>query len=276
MIVDALRAELLKLTKNRWALFWCWGFVPVLILVTGVLIETFSRSMPAAAMLAFAAPITSALDGLGGYGNVFLRLFPVAGGALLFAGEYRWETWRAILPRNERTAIMLAKLGAFAIAGAASTGLCGIAGLLVGFCDATMSGAVHWPPVSAGEVVLSLFVGFGASFLQLMATAGAVILIAVLSRSMLAAILGSFFILIAAELLAAFMRLTLPRAPDSAALFPNLAGDAIRQLADALRGDPDAIGLHLALPGVAALLMWLLVLSAAAILVFRRQDLPRE
>src|SRR5262249_37382025 len=159
-------------------------------------------------------------------------------------GEYRWETWRAILPRNERTTVMLAKLSAFALAGAASTLLCGLAGFLSGLYEAMLYGNVHWPPVSAGEVALALVVGFAASFLQLMTAAGVALLIAVLSRSMIAAIIGTFTVFLAAELLSVFLRLRLPSARDVMALLPNMAGDALRQMASALGGDPDATGLQ--------------------------------
>jgi ABC-2 type transport system permease protein len=276
MMTEAFRAEWLKLIRNRWATFWAWGFVPLLTLIVGVLMETFSRATPGSGMLGAAAPVSSALDGLGSYGNVFLRLFPIAGAATLFAGEYRWETWRSILPRNERVSIMLAKLCVFAAAGAISILLCGAAGFLTGIYEAALFGNINWPTVGAGEVILSLVVGFAASFLQLLATAGVVILIAVLSRSMIASIIGAFSVFLAAELLTAFLRLRMASASEIMALLPNVAGDALRQMASAIRGDPDALGIHLALPGAGALILWCAVLSAAAIALFRRQDLSRE
>jgi ABC-2 type transport system permease protein len=257
-------------------MFWAWGFVPVLTLFLGILLETFSRATPGGAMLGYAAPVSSTLDGLGSYGNIFFRLFPIAGAATLFAGEYRWETWRSILPRNERSAIMLAKLCVFAVAGAISILLCGVAGLLTGIYEAALFGNLYWPSVGAGEVILSLVVAFAASFLQLMATAGVVILIAVLSRSMIAPIIGGFSVFLAADLLYAFLRLRLSSASEIMALLPNVAGDAMRQMASAIRGDPDALGLHLALPGAATLILWCIVLSGAAIYLFQRQDLSRE
>jgi ABC-2 type transport system permease protein len=276
MMTEALAAEWLKFTKNRWAMFWAWGFVPVLTLVLGVLVETFSRATPGGGMLGAAAPVNSTLDGLGSYGNIFLRLFPIAGAASLFAGEYRWETWRAILPRNERASIMLAKLCTFVFAGAISILLCGLAGFLTGLYEGALFHNLIWPRVGAVEIVLALAIGFAASLLQLMATAGVVILIAVLSRSMIASIIGSFSVFLAAELFTAFLRLRMGSASEIMSFLPNVAGDAMRQMASAIRGDPDALGIHLALPGAAALLFWCVVLSAAAIALFRHQDLSRE
>ena len=171
---------------------------------------------------------------------------------------------------------MLAKLCVFAVAGAISILLCGVAGFLAGLYEAALFGNVNWPSVGAGEVSLSVIVSFAASFLQLMATAGVVILIAVVSRSMIASIIGGFSVFLAAELLSVYLRVRLASASEIMALLPNVAGDALRQMAGAIRGDPDAIGVHLALPGAAALVLWCVVLSAAAIYLFRSQDLSRE
>ncbi len=43
-------------------------------------------------------------------GNVFGRLFPLAYMAVVFAGEYEWGTWKNIIPRNRRPALIFAKL----------------------------------------------------------------------------------------------------------------------------------------------------------------------
>ncbi len=276
MIAQALASEWLKLSKNRWTMFWAWGFIPALALLTGILIETFSRTTPGGAILGAAAPVSATLDGLGAYGNVVVRLFPIAGAATLFAGEYRWETWRAILTRNGRTAIMLAKLCVFAVAAAISILLCGAAGLLTGLYEGALFGNFIWPSVGASAVILALRVGFAASFLQLMATVGVVMLIAMLSRSMIAAIIGGVGVFLVCDLLSVYMRVRLPSASEIMALLPNIAGEALRQLASGIAGDPDALGLHLALPGAAALTLCCVVLSAAAIYLFRRQDLSRE
>jgi len=276
MILQALRSEILKLTGNRWSLFWAFGFIPLFTLVMGVLFETFVRSSASTGPLAnFSLPMNAALDGLGAFNNAFLQIFPISGAAILFAGEYRWETWRAILPRNERSAILLAKLITFALAVGAGIILSGLLGWLVSVYDMViLRAAPHWPRADAGEVVLALLIAFGGSFLQMMASASLVMLAAIVSRAMMASIIAPFMILIAAALLAS--RVRLPTADLSASIFPNLAGTGIDQMARAIAGDPDAVGVHLALPGAAALVIWCIVLSAAAVALFRHQDLSRE
>jgi ABC-2 type transport system permease protein len=276
MILDALRSEILKLTKNRWSMFWAFGFVPLFTLAMGILVETFLRSSASAGPLAnVTAPLNSALDGLSAFNNVFLQIFPIAGAAILFAGEYRWETWRAILPRNERSAVLLAKLIAFALAVAAGILLSGFFGWLVAVYDLIVLGATpHWPRAGAGDVILALFIAFGGSFLQVMASAALVMFTAIVSRAMIASIIAPFMILIALALAAS--RVRLPGADLSAAGFPSIAGTSIDQMARATLGDPDAIGVHLAVPGAGALLLWCIVLAVGALLLFSRQDLSRE
>jgi ABC-2 type transport system permease protein len=276
MILQALRAELLKLSLNRWSLFWAFGFVPIFKLLSGIGLNLFVRtSFRGVAIPNIAAPLASTLDGLSAYGNLFLELFAISGAAILFAGEYRWETWRAILPRNSRTAILIAKLVVFAICAVVSILLCGLAGVLVGLIDMGMKDAiVIWPKAGAGGILTALALGFAATLLQLMAAAGLVMLVAVFSRAMIASIIAPFIILVAAEIAA-----TLLRIPDTdliGAGLPSTAGRAIRELARANLGNPDAYGLNLALPGAAALALWSIALSVAAMVMFRRQDLSKE
>jgi ABC-2 type transport system permease protein len=289
MILQALRSELLKMAKNRWSTFWAYAFAPLLTLVMGIVFQMFVRVPQGAEMFNVATPISSVRDGLGSYGNLFLQIFPIAGAAILFAGEYRWETWRAILTRNGRMSIMLAKMIAFMLAAALSILACGLAGLLIGLYDVTQSASVVWPNTNSGNVALSLALALAAAFLQLMATAGLVMLIAVFSRAIIAAIVGPFIVLTVAEI--ASIRFRLPDLADWGALFPNLAASALQQVShDMLGAAPNTIeemarvsfgtaaanAHEIAGLGAAALVLWALLLSAAALFRFQRQDMSKE
>ena len=61
-----------------------------------------------------------------------------------------------------------------------------------------------------------------------------------------------------------------------AAAFPNLAANALHQASKDMPGDPDAYAVQLAVPGAIALALWCVAFSAAAMLLFRRQDLSKE
>jgi ABC-2 type transport system permease protein len=269
MIGQALDAEIFKLLRNRWTLFWAFGFMPVFTLVAGVIEETSVRAY-VGDMLPYANPIRYAYEGLGTMQPSIFQLFAIVGAAILFAGEYRWETWRAILPRNDRAAVMVAKLLVFALAAAISILACSLARFAVGLYDAMLTGEADWP----SSPWLALLTGFAAAFLQMMVTGAITMFIAIVSRSMMAAIVGTVMILVAFDI--SSLRFRLETGEFWLSALPNLAGRAIRELGLALLGEPDAIGLHLAAPGAIALILWTAVLATTAVALFRVQDLSRE
>lgn len=269
MIGQAFNAEIFKLSRNRWTLFWAFGFMPVFGLVSGLIEETAVRAY-VGDVLPYANPIRSAFDGLGTMQSSIFQIFAIVGAAILFAGEYRWETWRAILPRNDRTAIMFAKLALFALAAAACILACGLGRWIVGLYDAMLTGEAQSP----ANPVSGLLVGFAAAFLQIMVTGALVMLVSVVSRSLMAAIVGPLVMLVAVDLSA--IRFRLETGELWLAALPNFAGRAMRELGLAQMGEPDAIGLHLAAPGAIAMMAWTALLTIAAIVVFQRQDLSRE
>ena len=107
-----------------------------------------------------------------------------------------------------------------------------------------------------------------------MVTGALVMLVAVVSRSLMAAIVGPLVILVAVDLSA--IRFRLETGELWLAALPNFAGRAMREFGLAVMGEPDAIGLHLAAPGAIAMALWAALLAIAAIVVFQRQDLSRE
>jgi ABC-2 type transport system permease protein len=280
MIFDALRAELLKLTRNRWSTFWAFGFIPLFNLVMGLMFESFVRP-PAPPPGAFggpsilpnvSAPFMGAVDGLAAFNNPFLQIFPIAGAAILFAGEYRWETWRSILTRNERSSILIAKMLAFALLVSAGILLSGIGGFLVSFYDIAINKAEPiWPESGAAA---GLLIAFGANVLQALMTASLVMFAAIASRAMIASIIAPFILLVGIAIAAS--RIRVPTAGFETAALPSIASLGLDQYARGILGDPDVVGVHLAAPGAIFLALWFVVLVAAALLVFQTQDLSKE
>lgn len=196
MIAQAFRAEVFKLLRNRWTFFWAFGFMPLFALLTGIAEETLARAY-AGDPLPYANPVRYAYDGLSTMQASVFQLFAIVGAAILFAGEYRWETWRAILPRNDRTAVLIAKLAVFALALAACLMACSLARFAVGLYDAMLTGKADWP----SNPLPAMLTGFGAAFLQLMVTGALAMFVAVVSRSLMAAIVAPLVILVALDLL---------------------------------------------------------------------------
>lgn len=272
MILAALRAELFKLSRNHWSLFWAFGLMPAFTLAAGLLEQAYSH-VYAGDLIPYAAPLEESLLGLGTMSTSIAQLGVIVGAAVLFAGEYRWETWRAILARNERIPVMLAKMIAFALAAGISILLCGLARFIVGLVDAALTGSALLPEVALADVLLAHVLAFLATFLQIMATGACVMLLAVITRTMTAAIVAPLILLVAGEI----MSIRYYAGFDLfGVVFPNIAGAGIRQLGQAIMGDHDMLLPHLALPGAALLGIWFTLFLVAALLAFSRQDLSRE
>lgn len=275
MIADALSAELLKLSRNRWTAFWAFAFPPIAGLVFGVLTALMAGSAGEGLPPLPAAPLTDVLNGLGLSGNVVANLFLIAGAASLFAGEYRWETWRAILPRTERSAILIGKMATFAIAISLSIAASGFAGVLVGFFETAISGlAPNWPSIGLGATLLTLGAAFAISLAQALWIAALVAALAVTTRSLMAATIGTFVVLIAFGVLAT----TISQDDLGLAIvtMPNVASGLLRaSTSAALNGAPLTGGEYVAASAI-VLPLSAAFLFAFALLVFRRQDLARE
>ena len=105
MIADALHAELYKLSRNRWSKFWAFGFMPAFALASG-LIEQAYYHFSMGDIIPYAAPLWDSFSGFGTLSASIFQLCGIAGAAIIFGGEYRWETWRASLTPNDRMPLM--------------------------------------------------------------------------------------------------------------------------------------------------------------------------
>ena len=120
MLVDAIRAESYRLSKNRTALFWSLLFVPVVGLLISTATFIFAKANEA--KLAGKLPpelglnasplnlgeglVSSAAE----FANPAVLMFVLIGAATIFAGDYRWETWRLTTARNSRPNLLLGKV----------------------------------------------------------------------------------------------------------------------------------------------------------------------
>lgn len=269
MIRQAINAEIFKLLRNRWTFFWAFVAMPAFALLAGLSEETLVRVF-LGDPLPYANPIDNLFSGLLSMQSSIFQIFAIVGAATLFAGEYRWETWRAILPRTDRVAIMLAKLAVFALAIALCILASGLARFLVGLYDAALTGDADWPSTPW----LGLLTGFVAAFLQIMVTAAFVMLAAVVTRSMMAAIVAPLVVVISLDITT--IRIRLPDAELWVAALPNFASSSLSQQGLNLMGKADTIGTHLAGAGALAMIAWIVVLACTAIVLFQVQDLSRE
>ena len=290
MLVDAIRAEGFRLSRNRTALFWSLAFVPILSVAIGALTSFVLKGsetkilgdekMPEELKAALAGGTLDMADALvsaaGNLANPLVLLFVLIGAATLYAGDYRWETWRLITARNSRINLLLAKLAVVAVLALTAMGFMLVASLIENLIKA----AVFERSLTfalTGEMA-GQFLGFAAlSGLRILQFAMMGMLAAVVTRSLLAALfvplvfgIAQFF---SPQMLGPMG--VLPDAWLSVLVNPGAATDAIQA---AIAGGVRAAALPdgLLLKAWVSLTLWTLVPLAGALAWFRRQDLSKE
>ena len=290
MLVDAIRAEGFRLSKNRTALFWSLAFVPILSVAIGALTSFVLKGsetrilgdekMPEELKAALGGGTLDMADALvtaaGNLANPLVLLFVLIGAATLYAGDYRWETWRLITARNSRINLLLAKLAVVAVLALTAMGFMLVASLIENLIKA----AVFERSLTfalTGEIA-GQFLGFAAlSGLRILQFAMMGMLAAVVTRSLLAALFVPLVFGIA-QFFSPQMLGPMGVMPDawlSVLVNPGAATDAIQA---AIAGGVRAAALPdgLLLKAWVSLTLWTLVPLAGALAWFRRQDLSKE
>jgi ABC-2 type transport system permease protein len=290
MLVDAIRAEGFRLSRNRTALFWSLAFVPILSVAIGALTSFVLKGsetrilgdekMPEELKAALAGGTLDMADALvtaaGNLANPLVLLFVLIGAATLYAGDYRWETWRLITARNSRINLLLAKLAVVAVLALTAMGFMLVASLIENLIKA----AVFERSLTfalTGEMA-GQFLGFAAlSGLRILQFAMMGMLAAVVTRSLLAALFVPLVFGIA-QFFTPQMLGPMGVMPDawlSVLVNPGAATDAIQA---AIAGGVRAAALPdgLLLKAWVSLTLWTLVPLAGALAWFRRQDLSKE
>jgi hypothetical protein len=266
MIVP-IGAELLKQSRQRGLLFWGFLAVPLFLILAAVALESVAPTVSGAPLSVEVHPIRSAIRAMSVGGNPIAHLFFAIGAAAIFCVEYRHSSWRHIVPRGSRPALLTAKLGAFALFAAGSLVLLLAGELLASAAPALARGLkmADAPPATLSGLALSFLV----SFVELLTLGAIVALLAVLTRSTLGAILPAFLLSLGASSVEAFLAPT----GDQMAMvpLPTFAGDAVRSWIMAGGASSQSAAM-----AALVLLAWVAVPFGAAVLLFGRQDLSEE
>lgn len=290
MLVDAIRAEGFRLSKNRTALFWSLAFVPIITVAIGALTNFVLKGsetkilgdekMPAELKAALGRGTLDMGEALvttaGSLANPLVLLFVLIGAATIYAGDYRWETWRLISARNTRVNLLLAKLGV--VAGLALAAMAFM--LVAGVIENLIKAAVFERTLTfslTGETLGQFFGFLGLSWLRIIQFAMMGMLAAVVTRSLLAALFVPLVVGVA-QFFTPQMLGPMGVMPDawlSVLVNPGAAIDAIQA---ALAGGPSAAALPdgILLKAWVSVGLWTLVPLAGALAWFRRQDLSKE
>jgi len=281
---DAIAAELLKFRDHRatWGLVWIWplGLIVIWLLAIGVDLANGGGGEGKGAASA-AGWIADSV----GFWNVpahpIGRYLIGAFVAVVFAGEYGWNTWKLVVPHRARSSLIAAK---YAVA---------LALLAIGFTLAALlfSGfgwledVVTGDPIPAGITAAALFnahaVGALAAAAPVLLTAAYVSLAAILTRSTVGALVIGLVITTLEQLFRSFAPMLEPFAPGLVGtLYQALPGyhlanlghwlEAGRALAIPFPSGPFSMSPAASLAIAAA---WIAALTALTFRSFRRQDI---
>jgi len=290
MLVDAIRAEGFRLSKNRNALFWSLVFVPVISVAIGALTNFVLKGSSTKLLVNGKAPdqvklmlaggpldLGQALvDAAGNFANPLVLLFVLIGAATIYAGDYRWETWRLISARNSRSNLLLAKLAVVAGMALAAMALMLVAGLAENLIKAGVFER-RLTFSMTGEMAGRFLAFTGLSWLRILQFTMMGLLAAVVTRSLLAALfiplvfgVGQFFTTPIGMQMG-----IMPDAWLAVLVNPGAAADAVKAM---IEGGPGAAALPdgLILKAWLSLALWTFAPLAAALAWFPRQDLSKE
>ena len=282
-MLDAIAAEALKMRRHRgtWLMVWIFPLAIFLIAVASLIYYQFAPANPPGEPQSASAWIADRTLFWRAPGSAPGRILIAGFVALLFAGEYSWNTWKLIIPARKRWQLVVAKWAVavgFVFAAFVVTDLISLATVWLRSLQGseipdgvTLSGILAAHARAAAYALLPI--AYATAF------AG---LFAVLTRSILATVIISIGLVIVEGMLGILGVFFHARAPDLTrflieTLPPyhvlNLIEWANKKTGLVAPLGPDAsVSLSWA-TSLAALLAWIGIAMAITLLRFSRQDL---
>jgi ABC-2 type transport system permease protein len=280
-MLDAISAEALKFRRHRatWGLVWIWPIGVTLLLSLAIAIQVakgeVGRPESVASWIGDAVGFWNIpLDALG-------RYLTSAFVAVVFAGEYGWNTWKLIVPHRARSSLIAAK---YVVA---------LALLMLGFAlGAALFNLLSWlkdlatgtpipSGISAGALVEAHGLAALAALASVLFTVAYTSLAAILTRSTLAALVIGLVITTVERLFRFFAPMLESFAPGLiGGLYRVLPGYHLANLSEWLTEGqvlevPFPSGAFSMTPAASAAIVaaWTLALVVLTFRLFRRQDI---
>lgn len=285
MLVDALKSEAYRVSRNRTAVFCSVLLTPLLFIIGGVAFHVLTKAKGDA--LAAKANLPAELGNqpvnlaeafgfaAGNGANGVLLVFMLLAAATVYAGDYRWETWRLISARNGRPWLILGKIGVMkALAMIAMLAML-VAAFVFFISQALVAGRPRSFDLSDFDLVQFLLTWL-LSFVRIVQYGLVALLAAVVSRSLLAALFVPWALGFAQSILGGPLLPLIGWAPTdwaSQLLLPGLAYDTLKAaVSPGPMPAPDGV----VVKAILSLVLWCVIPVAAAIAWFQRQDLSKE
>lgn len=224
-MLSVISAEALKFTRHRatWGLVWIWPIGLTLIWLLAIGAE-LSGAGGEAGGDGRGGPTAAGwiADNVGFWsvpGHTFGRYIIGAFVAVVFAGEYGWNTWKLIVPHRARTSLIAAKYAIAFILLAIGFTLAALLFNLFGWLEDVVTGDSIPAGITAGALLKAHGAGALAALPAVLLTMAYVSLAAILTRSTVAALVIGLVVTTVEQLFFNFAPMFEPYAPSLVSTF---------------------------------------------------------
>lgn len=204
-MLSVISAEALKLTRHRatWGLVWIY---PIVLLVIAAIVLTIALSGNAEPEPA--EPLNKWLESAAGFWhaprNATVRILIAGFIAVAIAGEYGWNTWKLIVPHRSRWMLIAAKYVVTTLLLLFSFILTAWIFTATGWLEDRISGDPIPAGITAGGLIAAHWAGMLTAIGPLLLTIGYASLAAVITRSMIGALVVSIVAIVLEQAVANF------------------------------------------------------------------------
>jgi ABC-type transport system involved in multi-copper enzyme maturation permease subunit len=273
-MLDALAAEFMKFRghKATWFLVWIYPIALIVIFVVAITVGMARHTLPPFPDTTLIWGMPKRADG---------RYLIAAFVAVVFAGEYGWNTWKLIVPHRSRTTLLASKyvvtITLLLLAYVLAAGI-----TIIGFWAAHELIGGKFVPLTANALLHAHAQAALAALPPMLVTIAYTSLAAVLSRSTIAALVIGIAATSVEQLLYSLgPMLSMLFETVTRVLYQALPGYHLANLASWIGKDValrvrfpvgEIVALHWT-TSLAVISAWIVVLVAAALAIFRRQDI---
>ncbi len=284
-MLEALEAERLKFARHRATWVLVWGYPIGMVLLWAVVMAfELARGGPALpeAPESAASWIADTAIVWGAPGSTFGRYLIAAYTAVVFAGEYGWNTWKLVTPHRARWVLMAAKYVVVATLLYLAFALTGAITVVLSFAGDALTGEVTPKGLTAEALLRAQGTGALVALAPVLLTMAYTSLAAVVTRSALAAMLVGVVVATVDQVFSRFAPMLSVLAPDLVwALFHALPGYHLENLKTWIESGtalpvsfPEGAKVALSWrKSLAAISAWTAGLAALTVGAFQRQDL---
>jgi ABC-2 type transport system permease protein len=283
MMLGVLTAEAIKFTRHRatWGLVWIWpiGLTLIYLLAIGIdLAGADEDTQPGGGLQGW---IANAVGFWNVPGHPFGRYLIGAFTAVVFAGEYGWNTWKLIVPHRARATLIAAKYAITFLLLAAGFVLAASLFNFMGWVEDVVTGDPIPDGITAAALLQAHGAAAAATIAPVLLTIAYVGLAAILSRSTVAALVIGLVVTTIEQLFRSFGPMLEPYAPALVgALYQILPGHHLANIGNWLTEGqllevPFPSGAFTAPIATSLLIVasWIAALVALTFWSFRRQDI---